>query len=307
LLRRGTFTTEPLFVITMPSNVASFSAQVIGDDVFLRWTPNPQEPYAYVRIVRSSRFFPNDPLDGTVVYQGVETTFIDVRAMSGTERQYYTLFAYDLSGAPSSGMPSVAARTVVPPSQPSPPLSPRDGDDVLETETISPPELPVFFTLSDVGVIQHDRQQILSESVVITTNDTFVVRVPTSLIPSQTRTMMVTFWKPEDNWTTSYLMQRDETDSYYKAVLPGFLRAGTYDMRVELYDGRQERFFYVTGLIAAEDRVLPTDQSRELNVSLFTLYIILGGLGGIVAALAVYRFFLFLFARRRSGDDKHAR
>lgn len=302
LLRRGTFTTEPQFMITMPSNVESFSAQVIASDVLLRWSPNPQEPYAYVRLVRNSRFFPTDPFDGTVVYQGVDLAFTDVGAMDEEERQYYTLFAYDLSGTPSSGAVAIAARLAVPPSQPLPPVPPPQIGDGTDTEVVTP-EPSIYFTLSDIELIQNDRNQRLSDSVMIEKDTAFVVRVPSELVPTQTRVVMVTLWKPEDNWTTSYLLQLDETDGYYKAVLPGLLRVGTYDIRIELYDGKQDRFFYVNGLVGVEDVAVSEEQDQGMSFSLFALYILLGGLAGIIIALGLYRLLWFWFVARRYQDE----
>lgn len=299
LLRSGSFTTEEQFGITMPSNVAEFSAQAIGGDVLLRWVAAPQSPYTYVRVVRNPRFFPNDPGDGVVIYQGPGNAFTDIGAMQGVERQYYTIFAYNLSGIPSSGMLAIAART---PTVPSPPPV---VIEETEDETDIPPLPPVsLMTLANIEFIQNDRLQSLAESVVLTTDNSFMVRVLASYIPPETRAVMVTLWQSEDDRYQSFLLRLDVDSGYFKTVIPAQSRIGTYDIRLELYNGLQERFFSLSGLFAvAEPTEQPPSPVDEDLILISFLYMLLGGIMGIIVVLGLHRFFMLLW-RRRSRDDE---
>ena len=304
LLRSGSFTTEQQFVVDMPVNVAEFSAQVIGNDVMLRWSPAQEAPYAYVRVVRNSRFFPNDPLDGVVVYQGPNTSFTDLGAMGGLDRQYYTIFAYNLAGVPSSGMLAIAARTPTLPSEPPDPVVPPVTDEEEDDEAELPPPLPPVsaMTLSDIELIQHDRLHLLSDAVTLGTDASFVLRVPSRFVPTETRLVMVTLWRPEDERSLSFLLQLDTESDHYRAVIPALARPGTYDVRIELYNGVQERFFYLSGLFAVEEPETVDEAPIEedwLLVSVF--YMLLGGALGVFIALGLYRSFLYLWHRRHHG------
>lgn len=303
-LRSGQFTTDQQFVVASPTNVADFRAQAFGSDVLLRWVPAAEAPYAYVRVVRNARFFPSDPLDGVIVYQGPATSFTDSGAMQGFDRQYYTIFAYNLAGVPSSGMVAVAARTPTVPSEP--PLVTTDDAEDNEEESVTPPVVPLSrMTLADIEFIQHDRRQTLDNFVIITSDDSFVVRVAAAYIPSSTKTVMVTLWQLEDERALSFLLRLDEDSGYYKAVIPAQSRVGVYDIRLELYNGLQERFFYLTGLFAIED---PTESSTpdvtEDLVYVSLLYMVLGGLAGMVFALLLHRFFFLLWRRKDREEQK---
>lgn len=298
LVRSGHFTTKQEFITDSPVNVSEFSAQVIGDDVVLWWTAADQAFYTYVRVVRNPRFFPSDPLDGVVVYQGTANSFVDVGVMQGFDRQYYTIFAYNLAGQPASGMVAIAARTPTLPSIP-PLVTEEEIEDVLVTPVSA-------MTLSDVEIIQHDKIQTLVDAVILTAEDSYIVRVSAKYIPVEARVVMVTLWQPESNYTLSYLLSFDAATGYYKAVLPPLGRSGVYDIRVELYNGIQERVFYLRGLLAVDERVgLPSSTVTENFLLLGLLYILLGGIAGALVMFGFYRFFLLFWRRREQTKEEY--
>jgi hypothetical protein len=95
--------------LTPPSNVLNLQAVSSDQLVTLNWV-NPIDPdYQGVVVVRSSTDFPNTPADGTVVYQGGQTSFSD-DALSNGATYYYRVFAYDAcanysTGAAVTGLP----------------------------------------------------------------------------------------------------------------------------------------------------------------------------------------------------------
>jgi hypothetical protein len=117
-----TFTT--LSDVTAPSN-GSLVATPGNAQVTLTWTPPADPDYSGVRIVRKVGGFPTGPNDGTVIYQGNATSFIDTGLTNGVT-YYYGAYAYDdngnlSSGALASATPSatpVVTPPVVPPTLP---------------------------------------------------------------------------------------------------------------------------------------------------------------------------------------------
>lgn len=294
LVRQGTFVTKDRFIVASPPNVLSFTASALGNDVMLRWVLPSTIPPTPVRIVRNARFFPNDPFDGVVVYQGSSNTFVDSGALKDFDRHYYTIFLYDATGRTSSGVVALAARTPLT----VPALVSTSSPAGEESDEASVPGSTL--TLRDIEFIQHDTLQTLDDSVVITRDNAFVIRVAQRHIPRQTKTVLVTLWQLEDESSLAFLLQFNNESGYYEAVIPALTRSGIYDVRLDLFDGLHERFFYQTGIIAVEDQITekpltPQEDSTYMSV----LYIIMGGLTGMLLTLGLHRLFFLLWRRRR--------
>ena len=125
VLENQTFETEPLIPDTFsPANVSNLQA-VLNDDndeIELSWENPPDEDFDSVRVMRLTTFYPSDPVDGMVVYEGSGEQVTDYDIMPD-ETYYYTVFAKDTSDNYSSG--AVVEVTV--------PLA-EEGDDESEDE-----------------------------------------------------------------------------------------------------------------------------------------------------------------------------
>ena len=306
VLDSGTFTTEPRIVLAAPSNVLSFSADVFGTDVLLRWQPPADDSYAFVRVVRNTRWFPTDPLDGTVVYQGTLIGYTDAGAMQGVDRQYYTIFVYNLSGVPSSGVVAIAARTPTVPSEPPapPPVEEEEEVPIVDpSDDIDPPPPPVDISAADIEVVQADAIWTFADSAIVLDAEVrLAFRIAADRIPARARSVMMTVWRPDiDDRPLSFLLRPDAAGDYYEAVLPGLVVTGTYDVRFELYDGVQERFFTLTGLFAVDPPAEPPAATLATDQGFVTtLYMLLGGLLGGLLAVGLYWLLLWFVRRRES-------
>ena len=308
LVREDSFTTEPRFTVEMPSNVRSFSAQALGNDVFLRWQLPVDDSVAYVRVVRSSRFFPADPFDGTVVYQGPGTSYTDAGAMRGHDSQYYTIFTYNLQGVPSSGVIAEASRRPVSPPEvvPDPPTP--DPPATTTPTTTPQPEEPPIISRNEAEVIQNDRVQTLAdEAVRIDAETAFVLRIPAASLPTRTRLVTMTLWRPEtDAPPLTFLLRQNEAGTYYTAALPGLAETGTYDLQLGLFDGANERFFALAGLLEVEEPEVSPSTVSEEPLLIGIGYLLAGGALGLLVALSLYWLILLLWRwwYRRSGTTR---
>jgi len=88
---------------SIPLNVTNFTGQVsFGGNILLTWV-NPFEPdFDDVIVTRGTRFFPRDPNEGYLVYQGPEEAVLDTSVIPGQE-YYYSAFAITTEGNRSSG------------------------------------------------------------------------------------------------------------------------------------------------------------------------------------------------------------
>ncbi len=112
---------------TLPAlnNVSNFTAKASGNNIILRWQ-NPADFYQ-IKIVRSENFFPVNPSEGAVIYEGFGNFFTDENAKAG-KIYYYTIFTLDRNGNYSSG--AVMFSAVVPVGQapvPTPVIEPIIG------------------------------------------------------------------------------------------------------------------------------------------------------------------------------------
>lgn len=95
------FTFRTLPDATPPTNV-TLTATPGDGQVTLGWTVPPESDFAGVRIVRREDGFPTGPFDGTVVYDGAGTSFVDTDVTNGIT-YYYGAYAYDANGNYASG------------------------------------------------------------------------------------------------------------------------------------------------------------------------------------------------------------
>ncbi len=80
--------------ITPPIDVTDFRGRVEGYNIVLSWINPPDEDFTGVRIVRKIGDYPSDVNDGTVVYDGIGTTYVDPNLSSGVV-YYYRAYAHD--------------------------------------------------------------------------------------------------------------------------------------------------------------------------------------------------------------------
>ena len=102
-LSSGQFETKASADVSAPANVSNLRAEVIGSDVRLSWVNPTADDFSHIRILRSHLFFPSDPADGFLVYQGDGTEVVDQNAFTLSPNQYYSVFSYDDKGNISSG------------------------------------------------------------------------------------------------------------------------------------------------------------------------------------------------------------
>ncbi|MDD5726404.1 MAG: hypothetical protein PHC53_03280 [Patescibacteria group bacterium] len=136
---------------TPPSNVP-LTATPGDTNVLLIWSHPPEPDFAGVRIMRRTGGYPTSPTDGTLVYDGLATTFLDTGLTNGLT-YYYAAYTYDTHSNFSSGSlasatpvgppiipptptttPPIPPPPPVPPVPPVPPISP-----IPPTPTTTPP------------------------------------------------------------------------------------------------------------------------------------------------------------------------
>ncbi|HMA78777.1 MAG TPA: fibronectin type III domain-containing protein, partial [Candidatus Paceibacterota bacterium] len=192
---RLTVTTRAVPDRTPPANVSALTAVPETAGVALSWQNPADADFDRVRVVRSTRWFPLDTVDGWVVYEGAGTSFTDGVLQWPA---YYTVFSIDAAGNVSSGAvvvvygpgPITESRTdaTATPANPETPLIP----ERFRATTSAPVTWPVF-------VDQLDRVTLLSTTTAISLypNAPFTVRIPARVVPPALTTIVAELSHPD--------------------------------------------------------------------------------------------------------------
>lgn len=306
LVRRASFTTEPRFRTQTSNNVQGLRADVINDDVLLRWRNPDIDMFSHVRVVRNHRFFPLNPWDGHVVYEGVGQVHIDSEAMVEWPRQYYTVFAFDLSGNFSSGAVVTADKIqeesdpmfdprpdVQPPAPPTPAVPATPTPTTTDSESVSNPEA-LDFRFTDIEFIQNDERFVpVTDRVELLLQAPFLLRVPVAVVPPHLKIMTVTITRPEGRpHQDTYLLRRNSEETYYEAMIDQLDAPGDYQLLLSIYDLQEEVQYQVSGNIEAVAPATGVVEDTEPWYILFGYWFI-GLLGLIFIVLWIWRSLLF--------------
>lgn len=274
------FTTLSVPRETLAPNVNNFVVEEQDADARLSWE-NPVEPlFDSVRIVRSTNFFPEDILDGKVIYEGSGEEFLDSEVVSG-KRYFYSVFAKTKDGRYSSG---AVARFM---------LGPR-GEPIVfpDREGISqgagtPLELPDFYiTQSPLK----DARFVVSQGVPV------LVSVPTDRISLNVKTIILTFpdWGKK-NTELSYMLRLNEAKNAYEAVLPPFKTAASFPFFFEIYGRDNEPVKMIPATFVVVENIAQNGAiSEEISSSIvgFSLFIFLA----LLLAIFLRKLYTVFFA-----------
>lgn len=249
VIQTGQFTTQSLFVSTIPPNVLRFLAITNQTDVQLSWQLPTAGDISFVRIVRSHLGFPAHPQNGAIVYQGTATRFTDSDILSEYSPAYYTAFAYGADGKVSSGAVAVAfAQSNTSPGELEGPAS-EEGPDIPSvpvkiTEATSSVEQDRFTPdmrlpeLSELLIVQKEREySFLNPDIILSSADMFVMKIPVASVAGNLKSIIGTLLDPTNNKLSySFLLRINEDKTHYEAVVPAPLVVGDSVLEVAIYD-----------------------------------------------------------------------
>lgn len=221
-------TEDPTSDTSYPLNVSNFIANRSGNDVILSWTNPTTNNFSHVRLLRSHLFYPTDPNDGFLVYEGTAKEFIDTGALAGEVEQFYTLFTYDLSGNHSSGAIARISR------------EPGESIDPVDLDSLS------------LYLVQVVQRGLIGESVggrlFIDTISPFRLRIPYSSLPEHLKVITVTIQHPTDpNRVFSYIMTANRDFTFYETPFSQIMEPGEYGLVFTVFDFYDERLASFSG------------------------------------------------------------
>lgn len=299
LLSKSSFTTEASPDLEAPANVSNLQASVEGDSVRLTWI-NPEDlDFTKVRIVRNYNFYPGDPSNGYIAYEGSAEMFFDSGVLRSYDGQYYSIFTYDENGNISSGAVVVARKLSE--SDSSGAVDEQNGGNV-DTRSSTTIINTIEIDFSQVEVYQHEIQVFPVDGVAtVSTNAPVKVKIPYELLPEHLKTILVTF-NAGSKQAVSYMLRINKNKTAYEAVVPSLGTEGLYQLQFSIYDFQTQLLTTFSGRLFAEAK--DDNGSTGLffgTVNTLRMIPILSG----VAFLFMLLFFFLLFLRRRDDEDKY--
>ncbi len=236
-----------------PANVSNFKVFAESNGVKLTWD-NPKDlDFANVRIVRSEKFFSDNPDDGMVVYEGRGTNAFDPSVVE-EKTYYYTAFSKDKSGNYSSGSIAVITipKTVVGEERPPVVVS---GDPfagfpkALETDPIIKK-----LELSDFDFLQGGvKLPYFEDSVEIIGGKSLKILLAYEKVPEILKTIGVTLHHPSDKEKIfSFLLRVNEEKTAYEAIIGGLEESGRYGLSVTILDHKNQAVRNLTGAMVVK-------------------------------------------------------
>ena len=245
-------------------NPINFRATPREKSIDLSWN-NPSTPnFEEVRILRSTKFYPADPFDGEVVYEGRDEFVTDVDTVAGT-RYYYTIFAKNKDGQYSSGV--VVNAQIALPGEPPP-----KQEDVFESLPKAPSVHPIIQKLSlfDFDFIQDgERKQLFDgDTVLIDGNKNLTVSLDYSKVPEILKSVVVTLSDPQDDTKTfSFLLRVNSEKSRYVATIGALGKTGTFGVGISIVDFKNQGLKKIKGSLLASSATASEGRSIIQNLN----------------------------------------
>lgn len=244
ILVRDSFKTPALPDTTPPPNVSALLATSEKNDVLLSWR-NPSFDFSYVRIVRSPLFYPVDPFDGYVVYEGSGESLRDRWVLRDRDIQYYTVFVYDEAGNRSSGAIAWVRKwpdDVGGGGNSASVIQSTLDEDIGEPEPVEPVEItdttPLSISFDDIVILQDDQViESVSDTYLVDTTKPFTISAPYDLFPEHLKAIRVTLSHPVDSSITySFLLRVNADKTAYEALITDLGFSGTIPVKLSVYD-----------------------------------------------------------------------
>lgn len=286
------FTTLSLPDIFSPANVSNFKATPSFTDITLTWD-NPRADFDIVRIVKSDKFYPRDPFEGEIIYEGRAEKYVDEDVVQD-KTYYYSAFARDRSGNYSSGAVT-DARLLKEGEEPS---GPKLFADILQLPKEKLHALLQSFTLLDIDFIQDGvKLPVISNTVDIRGDRDLTISIDYEKVPEILKTIAVTMFDPNDKSKTfSFLLRVNKDKTAYQAHIGALERPGKYEFALAILDHKHQGLGTFAGVIVSRIPNLFSDgQGDKVDyTSILWLIIVL-----LLLALILY----LLLRRRKCKDD----
>jgi hypothetical protein len=289
---------------TPPANVSDLKATEGDGLIEIVWNNPPDPDFSGVRIVKNDQFYPQDPYDGEIVYQGKEEKLADKEVFN--QDYYYTVFSYDSLGNYSSG----AIIKAKPKKAPEPPIKPI-------VPPIKPPIIPPEIKelkLEDIIFMQDGRQiPIKNGNILADTGKPTKISIPYEKLPEVLKTIIINLEKCDEGSTKyevrsmkyeggsikeecknksvfSFLLRVNDKKTAYEATILSPYEAGVYPIAVSILNFQHQNLTKLSGKLLLREQIVPIQAGVGVWEAIGRMSVILGGaIMAMVVCYAIWR------------------
>ncbi len=228
----GTFTTTPIPEVKIIPSIYNFETASKNGEVLINWTNPSSDDFYGVKIVQSPLFFPRDPNEGKIIYEGSGNYARDSGLISN-QKYYYSAFSYDRDYNYSSG---VVSEVIFKPSA----TSTLDlGEKVLQPQDIN----NFIFIQDDLELPIYPGGMInvypYSNFKIITDPNRFEIKIKTIILNLKERATL--------SKTYSYSFGFDPRRNIYYVIVPTFFNNNIFDFSIIAYDLNNKPIYVTEG------------------------------------------------------------
>ncbi len=271
---------------TAPANVTDLQADMDKKQIELKWQNPTDQDLKSVRILRSEFFFPINPQDKGMIFDGRKEFFIDKDVEEG-KNYYYTAFSYDYAGNFSSGALISAGLKI----------KEEIAKEPSEIEKIPFKKMPPFeklpetpeeeiplsvknLTLKDFDFFQNGKKINILDDEIINVNSevSFTISIDYEKLPEVLKTIIITLEKPsEENSAVklrkyayakgkyfSFLLRINSDKTAYQAIIQP-PEIGHYPLTIGILDVKNQVSKKIYGILKVEER-------KQISIPSFLLH-----------------------------------
>ncbi len=236
----GTFTTLPIPKIKTVPSIYNLTATSTSNEIILNWNNPKDEDFYGVKIVRSPFFFPADPFEGKIIYDG-RGTYARDSDLSFDTKYYYSAFSYDKNLNFSSNV--LVESTLKSKRATSSEMSGTDREYQNQNVNILPVNNFVF--------AEGDLESSISSSTVrIYPFQDIKIVVDKNRLPDQTKTLILKIQNPNDPTKIfSYSFNFDSVNNIFNLVVPNLGNENIYPFSIAAYNSNNKEISLSKGFL----------------------------------------------------------
>ncbi len=240
--------------IAAPSNVSGFTASKNkNEDISLLWNNPTEKDFSKVKIFRSEKFYPMEPIAGgelsaELIYEGNgdSVSIMEAESPRGT-RYYYAIFAFDLAGNNSSG--AIASYG-------------EEGEISETPETpeypshLPPPKIVYKLKLSDISFFANGKEIFFDENGQITffAGDKIRISISAEKFPKDLKTIFAAIsgaGKDGSSYSSSYILKINSLKTAYEADITVPQNLGDYTFSLAIMNFKEGTLENLAGKVLA--------------------------------------------------------
>jgi hypothetical protein len=276
----GTFSTLSIPNTKYIPSILNFTSTSTSNEIIFKWTNPTSSDFYGVKIVRSPFFFPTNPLDGKIIYDGNGSYARDTDFSFDT-KYYYSAFSYDkdLNFSPGALMEFFASSNKV----------------ATSTEIFQNIEKPIvnLIPINKFVFLQGDIElPVFSGTVRIYPHNSLKIVIDENNLPANTKSLILNVYN-KDGYTKvlSYSFKADPLKKIFYLEIPNFEIKKMYSFSITSYglDNKE------TSLLKGVFDVKAVEETKATSI-LDNTYFVYGNI--IVLLLIFIAFFVRIFTKK---------